>query len=71
MLAYKVCEENLPLITVNNDGVTPKIEDEVTYFIMDPPYGSNLIVTEKVFEAEYIIRMPTNDALGRYLIDEK
>lgn len=49
--ALQITENNLPLIAILNDGVTPRIEYGTTYFVYDSdPEGHSRILSM----AEYV-----------------
>jgi len=71
MIAYLVTEENYPLIAASNGGVVPTKFSFDTYFITATLDDYDLVVSEEEFKQKYVIRKAINEALGRFLIDEK
>ena len=42
LYAIEITKEHLALITLLNQGVTPKIQDEATYFVFDAEWNSEV-----------------------------
>ena len=54
IIAWLVTQDHLPQITKFNDGVTPPVEDDSTYFINDFD-DLNTVITREEFWAKYLI----------------
>lgn len=72
MLAYRVSNENMPLIIELNEGVAPLIEEYETFIVFDTlAVEPTTLVTQLDFWRLFSIIRPINETAGRYLVDRR